>query len=295
MIVITAPTGDIGHRVVDLLIDGDEPLRLVARDASNIPASVRARVDVVEGSHRDTVVVAKAFDGAGKVFWLVPSDSTADSAEAAYVDFARPAVDVLKESSVTHIVSISALGRGWPTDAGHASATIRMDDMFAATGVNYAALACASLMSNIARQTELIKAQGTFYYPAPGNLKLPHVAPQDVASVSVRLVQDTRSWSGFQDLPLLGPEDLTFDEMASIMSSVLGRDFVFNEMPMDAMGAMMIEQGGSKGMAQAMVDMLTAKSDGLDHMVARTPEVTATCPTTFRQWCESDLKPAIEA
>ena len=37
--------------------------------------------------------------------------------------------------------------------------------------------------------------------------------------------------------------------------------------------------------------MMAAKNDGLDNAVARTPE--ATTPTTFKQWAEQSLKPAI--
>lgn len=40
-----------------------------------------------------------------------------------------------------------------------------------------------------------------------------------------------------------------------------------------------------------MVDMMTAKNEGLDNHEPRTPE--ATTPTSFRQWCEEVLKPAV--
>jgi hypothetical protein len=44
-------------------------------------------------------------------------------------------------------------------------------------------------------------------------------------------------------------------------------------------------------MANAMIDMYKAKNEGLDNGVQRTPENTT--PTTFRQWCEEVLTPAI--
>jgi hypothetical protein len=37
--------------------------------------------------------------------------------------------------------------------------------------------------------------------------------------------------------------------------------------------------------------MLTAKHEGMDHMVARTPLTSS--PTSFRQWCEEVLKLAM--
>ena len=46
-------------------------------------------------------------------------------------------------------------------------------------------------------------------------------------------------------------------------------------------------------MAQGMVEMMVAKDQGLDNAEPRTPE--STTPTSFRQWCEEVLKPAVLA
>jgi hypothetical protein len=55
----------------------------------------------------------------------------------------------------------------------------------------------------------------------------------------------------------------------------------------------MLANGMSEAMAQAMTDMMEAKGLGLDNAEPRTPE--STTPTTFRQWCEEVLKPAVRA
>ncbi|KAB0676311.1 NAD(P)H-binding protein [Aureimonas leprariae] len=292
MIVVTAPTGDIGRQVLAMLLAGGEPIRVVARDPAKLPAEVRGRIEVVEGSHADGNVCRRAFEGADAVFWLVPGDPAAASAEAAYVDFARPGCDALRESDVKRVVGISALGRGWPGEAGHVTATLRMDDMIAETGVAYRALACASLMENILRQVAPIRDQGTFYWPASPNLRLPHVATRDVAAVAVKLLTDT-SWSGVEEVPMLGPDDLSFEAMARTMADVLGKPVAVREMSMEDMRGMMTNRGASAGMAQAMVDMLTAKNEGLDGMVARGEADRERTPTTFRQWCETKLRPAV--
>jgi hypothetical protein len=51
--------------------------------------------------------------------------------------------------------------------------------------------------------------------------------------------------------------------------------------------------GMSEAMAQSMVNMMVAKSEGMDNAEPRTPQSTS--PTSFRQWCEEFLKPAIES
>lgn len=44
-------------------------------------------------------------------------------------------------------------------------------------------------------------------------------------------------------------------------------------------------------MAQAMLDMMMAKNEGLDNAEPRTPQ--STTPTSFWQWCEEVLKPEV--
>jgi uncharacterized protein YbjT (DUF2867 family) len=288
MILVTTPTGDIGRRVLPNLRAAGMAVRLIARDTSKLPSDLQ--LDVIEGSMADAATIARALPGVTSVFWLPPGDPTMASAKAAYVDVSRAFCDALPGSAVTHVVGISALGRGWPKPAGHVSATLAVDDMIAQTGVNYRALACASLMDNIARQAEPIRTIGRFFQPTPTDLKLPHVAKADVARVASDLLLSPE-WSGVEAIPLLGPEDLSFGQMAAIMSEVFGREIIASEMPMDLFGQMMRDFGASDGMAQAYVEMLTAKNEGMDHLI--TGASRHNTPTTFRMWCEDELRPLV--
>lgn len=250
MIVITTPTGDIGARVLGRMLDAGRDVRVIVRDPAKLPVGLGERVDLVRGSHADPDVIARALTGAESVFWLPPGGPANVSAEAAYVDFSRPFCDALASSGVTHVVGISALGRDWPKPAGHVTASLRMDDMIGDTGVAYRALACSSLMSNIARQAGPIRDDGVFYEPSPGDVKLPHVASADVAAVAARLLLE-HDWQGVAEVPLFGPEDLTFEEMAAIMSDVLGKPVRFREISMDQFADAMRGRGASDGMVRA--------------------------------------------
>lgn len=87
-------------------------------------------------------MVEKAFDGADSVFWLVPPNPRAQSVAAAYVDFARPAAEVLARQPNTRVVGISALGRGTHVagQAGFVTGSLAMDDLIAASGAAFRAL-----------------------------------------------------------------------------------------------------------------------------------------------------------
>jgi uncharacterized protein YbjT (DUF2867 family) len=290
MIVITTPTGAIGHQVLQNVLDSGESIRVIVRDPSRLPAHVRERVEVVAGSHGDTDVVTQAFAGADSVFWLVPPDHRAESLDAAYAGFTRPACEAFVSQGVRRVVGVSALGRGVAGHAGHVTASLAMDDLIAGTGVGYRALALPSFMDNVLRQVEAIRSQGTFSTPISPDRKLPTCATRDIAAVAAGLLLDP-SWSGYDSVPVLGPEDLSHDDMARIMSEVLGRPVRCRRTPIEDFRATLTGAGMSEANVQGMVDMAVAKDNGLDNAEPRTPQ--ATTPTGFRQWCEEVLKPAV--
>ena len=293
MIVITTPTGQIGRQVLDRVLDGAgaQPVRVIVRDPAKLPDQIRRRVEVIEGSHGDADVLDRAFEGADTVFWLVPADDAAPTIEEAYVGFTRPAADALKRHGVERVVGISALGRGTAVakHAGHVTASLAMDDLIAGTGVAYRALTMPSFMDNLIWQAAPIKTNGVFFGPIDGDRELPTCATRDIAATAARLLLDD-SWSGFEEVPVLGPEDLSSNDMARIMSEVLGTPVRYQQIPFETFAANLTGRGMSPMLAQAMTDMMTAKNEGLDNGVVRTPQNST--PTSFRQWCEDTLKPA---
>jgi uncharacterized protein YbjT (DUF2867 family) len=290
MIVITTPAGQIGRQVLANLLSSGEQLRVIARDPADLPARVPKDLDIVVGSHGDAAIVDKAFAGADAVFWLIPPDPRALSVEAAFVGFTRPAAEAFRRHGVGRVVGVSALGRStpWAAQAGYVTGSLAMDDLIAASGVAYRALTNPSFMDNTARQAESIKNQGMFFSPIAGDRKLPTVATRDIAAAASRLLLDT-SWSGAGEVPLLGPEDLSFNDMAGIMSEVLGKDVRFQQTTFEAYKDRFVRFGMSDAMAQGMTDMAWAKNEGIDNAVQRTPQNST--PTSFRQWCEEVLKP----
>lgn len=92
---------------------------------------------------------------------------------------------------------------------------------------------------------------------------------------------------------MLGPEDLSQQDMAAVMSEVLGNPIRYQQTPAQAYKKSFLGFGFSEPMAQAMLDMALAKNKGLDNGVTRTLEFSS--PTTFRQWCVDVLKPAVDA
>ncbi|WP_433858707.1 NAD(P)H-binding protein [Streptomyces kronopolitis] len=295
MIVITAPTGNIGRRLLPLLLESapahGEELRVIVRDPARLPDAVRAHVEVITGSHGDAAVVDRAFEGADAVFWLVPPDASL-APDDAYRGFTGPAAKALAAHGVGHVVGVSALGRGTPLAdrAGLVTASLAMDDLLAGTGVAYRALACPSFFENLLEEAESIRENGVFTDVVDGDRRAPLVAVADLAAVAAGLLLD-RSWTGTDSVPVLGPQDLSPHDLARIMTEQLGRPVHYARQPLDELYTTLVGHGLHEAFVRGIADMKRAKDEGLDAGVTRTPDTASS--TTFTQWCAETLKPAV--
>ncbi|WP_338043661.1 NAD(P)H-binding protein [Paenibacillus hamazuiensis] len=292
VIVITTPTGQIGRQVLDHILDSTEAIRVIARDPSRLSPRVRERVEVVQGQHDDVEVVSKALEGADSVLWVVPPNPQAESIQDHVLSFVRPLYTAINRQGVRRVIGVSSLGRGIAKNAGQISAIFAMDDLIESTGVSYRSLCMPGFMDNMLWQIEPIKNQGMFFYPMSGDRKTPTCSTRDIAATAAKLLLD-RSWDGQENVPVLGPENLSFNEMARIMSEVLERPVRFQQVSGEDYKSALVQHGMSKAWAQGIIDMAAAAERGIYDAEPRTPQSSS--PTSFRQWCEEVLKPAVLA
>lgn len=296
MIVVTTPTGQIGAQVLSGLLDapGTVPaVRVIARDPARLPADVRARVEVVAGSHADPAVLKEACAGADRVFWLVPPTPGAASVDGHFRDFTEPLRAVVGGDGIRRVVGVSTLGRGVAENAGQISASLAMDETIAAMDVHYRALCPPFLMENLLHQVEAIRRTGMFFLATTEDRILRTCATADIAATAVRLLLDD-SWTGAEDVPLVGPDDLTPQGMAHVLSEVLGRPVRFRRTSSADYRATLVGFGASDAWAQGLADMVDSL-DAQGYYGAGVPSTPETAPTTFRRWCEEVLRPAVPA
>ncbi|MFE3521478.1 NAD(P)H-binding protein [Streptomyces sp. NPDC059161] len=291
MIVVTTPTGQIGSQLLRQLLDQDKEIRVIVRDASRLDHSVRERVETIIGSHDDPAVLDKALPGAEALFWLVPPNPQAPSAEAHYLHFARAGAAAIARHEVGHVVGVSSAGHGWPAPAGLLSAAFAMDAELGKSGAAYRALSMPFYMENLLRQLDVIREQGAFYLTCAGDLPLASIATRDIAGVAADLLTDL-SWTGQENLPVFSPDRLTPDGMAKVISQELGRPVTYRRMSIDDYASLLRSQGASDQTVKDMTEAFAAQDHGIYDPDWATAKPT---PTDFRTWCREVLKPAADA
>lgn len=290
MIVVTTPTGHIGSQLVSHLLAAGAPVRVIARQPEKLSPEIRSRVQVVQGSTDDIKVLSQAMRDADALFWVVPPPFQQTDLNAYMLHFTQPACEAITAQSVKRVVAVSSLGRGLAKSALLLPA-FAMDEMIGGTGVCYRALWCPGFMENMLRQVQPIRDQGMFFGPDRPDARAALVATRDIAVSAAGLLLD-ESWRGQGGLAVLGPEDLSCNDMASIMSDVLGKPIRFRQIPADDYKAQLMLNGASEVMAQGLVDMVAEfREHGIYNSEPRSSQNTT--PTTSRAWCAEVLWPAV--
>ena len=166
-----------------------------------------------------------------------------------------------------------------------------MDAELGRSGAAYRALSMPFYMENLLGQLDAIRGPGAFYLTCAGDLPLASIATRDIASTAASLLTDL-SWTGQENLPVFGPDRLTPDGMAEVISQELGRPVAYRRMSMDDFASLLRSRGASDQTVKDMTEMFAAQEHGIYDADWATAKPTA---TDFRTWCREVLKPAADA
>lgn len=286
-IAVTTPTGHIGSRLVQNLLNANADLTLLLRNPDKLDPTVRSRVKIQQGELQDEDFVRRASQGATSLFWLTPNDPTTSDLRAWYDRMGASAAGAVQSNGISHVVNISSVGAQLP-NAGPVSGLGQIETYLNGTDANIIHLRPGFFMENTLMQLDAIRHQGSLFGPIPGDIPSPQIATRDIADVAARLLLDA-GWSEKRVQGLHGPADLTFNQTAQILSDVLGRPIRFVTITPEQARQAFRGMGLSPAFAEAYLDMYAAFSQPGAIAEPRTSETTT--PTTFQQWAAEVLKP----
>lgn len=288
MIVLTTPTGNIGSKILAHLLQLralEQGLRLIVRDPTKLPADLPDFVEIIIGRTDDLPTLTRAFSGAQTLFWCQSDTATAVDYLQAYDDWSHIALAALNATGVARVVAISGAGEAPPVPAGPISGLHLIEKNLSQSQSHIRFLRCGSFFSNLLWQWDNIQQDGSFAYTMPGEVRTPHVATEDIATIAVDLLLNP-TWTGRESLSLLGPTDLSFHEIATELTRQLGKPIRYNQLPADTYRDLSVQVGLSPSAAQGLVDMF----DYLSNHYRETPDVDRSLtPTTFAEWLKTQV------
>jgi uncharacterized protein YbjT (DUF2867 family) len=124
----------------------------------------------------------------------------------------------------------------------------------------------------------------------PAGFTMPWIATKDIAALAAGYLVD-RTWTGQDPVEVLGGEDLSYQDIAAILTDVLGTPVRYERGDRAAVEQFLVGRGFSEAMARSMMDMDLAGERGINNATPRT--AANTTPTTFREFAVEAVKPAV--
>ena len=287
-IAVTAATGHVGSRVVQMLIQAGVRPTVLVRDPAKLPAEVRERVDVARGDLRDAAYVAGATEGADALLWIVPESFTAADPIAEMALIGANGAAAIAANGIGRTVLISSVGAERRHGAGLIDGLARNEELLAAAaaGGGVLTLRCGYYFTNLLASLDELRA-GSLSTTMPADVPMPWVDPRDVGEVAAaRLLAP--GWSGPAVQAVHGPADLTWAEVAEIVGAALGRGVSLRVITDDDLRGGLREAGLTEGVIEGIVGMTAGLRDGF------TPEqrrgFVSTTPTTLAAWAAENLR-----
>jgi uncharacterized protein YbjT (DUF2867 family) len=252
-IAVTTPTGQIGNKLANILLERKSDVTLIARHPEKVKDLAHRGAKVIAGEHSDPVVVEKAVRGADALFWLTPSEPTSHDPLGTARRMAEAGASVIRKHPDVHVVQLSSAGAFLPSGTGPIVGLYETEEKFRAAGKNIVSLRPNEFMENLFFSLPTIIGQDSVYTSIPGSVRAPFIATQDIAEVAAEFL--LKPIDGHHVVDIVGPEEVSFDEWARMAGQAIGKQIRVVTVPGDKLKAAMSQGGMSPEMAALLVEM----------------------------------------
>ncbi len=270
--LITGATGDVGSRVVDLLLERGSRPRVFVRDLNKARMRFGDRVDYTQGDLSDTASLRAAFHGVDALFLvnIGPEIPARDQAAA----------HAAQSAGVRRIVKLSSMDveQGLAIGAWHE----RGEAAIRASKIPFVFVQPTGFMSNLLAWSHSIRSEGVVR-SSTGNGRRAFIHSADIAAVAVAALT-TDDYLG-QSLPITGPEAVSFPEVTERIAAAIDRPLRFEAIS----DAEALSRFSATGASAAEVDAHIAlwraiREDRLAGVTSNVERILGRPPLSLDQW-----------
>lgn len=192
-VVITTPTGNVGSRLVRLLLQAGVRPTLLLRDPDRLDAETRELVDTVQGDQLDAGDVLRATEGADALYSVDPPVDDEDPI-ATYARAGSHAARAIQEHAIARTLFQSSVGAEKRHGAGEIDGLARTEEQLDETGASVLHLRCGFFFTNLLMDPAALE-EGVLRVAMSVDAPMPWVDPRDIGDVAAARLLST-GWVG---------------------------------------------------------------------------------------------------
>jgi uncharacterized protein YbjT (DUF2867 family) len=270
-ILVTGATGTIGSEVFRRLAATGERPRALVRDAHSALARLGDGAEHVVGDLDRPETLDVAMAGVDRVFLLTRQSSRQGAQE-------RNVIDAALRASVRRVVKLSVFRADERSPLRIARQHRDAERALEASGLAYAIVRPVFLMQNL-----LAMVRGDAIRTAAGAGRVAMVDARDVAATAVAAL--TRGGGDGKTYTLTGPQPLSFDEVAEIVSQQTGARVRHQHVAPDDVRRAVERSGVEAWFAADMVELHGMLANGYEDLVTNDVcDATGTAPGTLAEF-----------
>lgn len=287
-IAVLGVSGHTGRVVAEQLLAKGLSIRVIVRDVDkgSVWKAQGAEVAVANLGNEHSLI--QALEGASGAYLLIPPHMAAPD----FRDYQHKTIDKLaaaiESARVGHAVFLSSIGAEHASGTGPIAAMNHAEKTLGAIrGLQIAFVRAAYFMENHATSFGML-GQGLFPSFIPASLAFEMVATRDIGVLAAQLLAEKKT--GVHQIA--GPAPRTIADVATILTSVLGKPIAVHEAPVTAMSSTLQGVGLPRSISDLYQEMTEALISGRLVFDPRLPLTrgSTTLETTLQQLSAGAVK-----
>ncbi|MDT0498951.1 SDR family oxidoreductase [Algiphilus sp. W345] len=251
MITVFGATGTTGAPLVDTLLTKGAKVRAVTSDPAKVATLKAKGCEAVTANFTDPAALERACAGADKIYLVTP----------AHLDMRQwkaNAIAAAKAAGVQYVVLATGLGASPKAGLTFGKWHSETQELLKESGLDWTFVQPTYFMQNLLWQAGSIAKDGVYYDDLGGPVAW--IDARDIAEVAAEaLTGPGHQGKGYG---LTGPEALTGEDVAAVLSEVTGQSIRCAPLSADDAKAAMMAGGMQEEIAGAMVELASIAPKG---------------------------------
>lgn len=294
MYAIMGITGQVGGAAARYLLDQQQAVRAVVRDAAKGRLWAERGAAVVIADWLNTETLTRAFADAEAVFVMLPANFAPLPDFTETVALLQAITHALRRASPARVVTLSSIGAHRSHDLGLITQLRMLEDAIDALPMPRAHVHAAWFMENLQRDVARARNEGRLESClSPLDHAIPMVATDDIGRVIAQTL--SQSWQGRRVIELEGPKRYSPRDMGHALAAVLEHDVDTVAVPREQWAARFVGEGMPADRIGPRIAMLDGFNSGwidfeggaAEHVRGRIPlgyvadELVSACPAVL--------------